>query len=173
MKTLTKLIVVSIMILSCCQTASAQSTRKEKQATKAAEVKKMVDDVNYVFEATYVYPMRGSGRQLTSDYDFKVLKDTISAWLPYFGRAYLAPNDPTKGGIQFKSTNFNYSAKAGKKGGWEIVIKPKDTNMLEMTDVQQVRLNISSNGYASLQVISTNRDPISFDGYIQEAKTKM
>jgi len=37
--------------------------------------------------------------------------------------------------------------------------------------VQSMRLNISPDGYASLQVTSLNRDPISFNGTIEE-KTK-
>ena len=97
----------------------------------------------------------------------KVTKDSIIAYLPYYGQAYLAP-DPgtTEGGIKFTSTNFNYKVNQGKKGGWEIVIKPRDHDITNWRDVQQMVLNISPDGYASLYVLSTNRDPISFQGDI-------
>jgi hypothetical protein len=87
--------------------------------------------------------------------------------VPYFGRAYTAPMDPTKGGIQFTSTKFEYKETKRKKGGWEILIKPKDTQ-----DVSQMVLTVSETGFASLQVISNNRQPISFSGYVDEKKSK-
>ena len=150
--------------------AHAQSSKKEKQA---ASVKKMIDDGNYVFKANIAIPQRGSSRQLTEEYDLKVVKDTVTAYLPYFGRAYLAPAPgTTEGGIKFTSTNFNYSSKQKKNGSWDIYIKPKDNNISDWRDVQQLRLSISTNGYASLQVISSNRDPISFEGEIAQ-KNKM
>ncbi len=169
MKSLIKLFLVVVVILGGLNVSHAQSTRAERQAAKAAGVKKMVDDVNFVFKANYANPQGGGNRALTSDYDLKVVKDSVIAYLPYFGRAYLAP-DPgtTEGGIKFTSTNFKYDAKQRKNGGWEIVIKPKDHDITNWRDVQQMILNISTSGYASLQVLSSNRSPISFDGELED-----
>jgi hypothetical protein len=75
--------------------------------------------------------------------------------------------DPTKGGIQFTSVKFDYKETKRKKGGWDIVIKPEDTQ-----DARQLILNISETGYASLQVLGNNRQPINFTGYIDKKKTK-
>jgi len=47
------------------------------------------------------------------------------------------------------------------------VIKPHDTQ-----DTRLMSLSVSETGYASLQVISNNRQPITFNGYITEKKTK-
>jgi hypothetical protein len=170
MKTLTGLFIL-FAVLGGLSTANAQSSKKERNAAKAAAVTKMINDINYVFEANTANPQRGGQKQLTSEYDLKVTKDTVIAFLPYFGRAYLAP-DPgtTEGGIKFTTTNFSYSSKQSKNGNWNILIKPKDKNMTNWRDVEQLILNISADGYALLQVISTHRDPISFNGYIQEVK---
>jgi hypothetical protein len=168
MKTLIKLFFAIAAILGCLNLAHAQNTKKEKQAAHAAAIKKMVDSVNFVFEANTAIPQTGGTRQLTSEYDLRVVKDTIIAFLPYFGRAYLAPNPgETEGGIKFTSTNFIYTSKQKKNGSWDIFIKPKDNNISDWRDVQQLRLTISSDGYATLQVTSSNRDPISFYGYIK------
>ena len=105
MKTLVKNLLVCAVIFIGFN-ASAQGSRSQKQAAKAEEVKKLVENVSYVFKANFVNPQRGGGHQLTSDYDLTVSKDTINAFLPYFGRAYTAPVDPTEGGIKFKTTNF-------------------------------------------------------------------
>jgi hypothetical protein len=172
MKTLVKLCIIFIAVVCSVNLTQAQNSKNQKQAVKAAEVKNMIDNTNYVFKANYALPQRGGQKVLTSDYDLRVVKDTITAFLPYYGRAYVAPNDlyPTDGGIKFKTTNFAYSSKQKKNGSWEINIRPKDKNVTDWRDVQQLILDISVNGYASLQIVSTNRDPISFDGYIEAVK---
>jgi len=174
MKTLVKLLLASAIIFCALNIAAAQTTKQQKQAAKEAAVKKMIDSVHYVFKADYALPMRGGQKNLTSDYDLVVKKDTITAFLPYFGRAYTAPNDiyTNEGGIKFKTADFSYDSKPSKKGGWEITIKPKDTNISNWRSVQQMYLSISANGYATLRVTSTNRDPISFNGYIDSLKSK-
>jgi hypothetical protein len=167
MKTLFKSLLVLTMVVSCLVEASAQTP---KQAANAQAVKNMVNNMNFVFQASYANPQRGGARSLDYGYDLVVSKDTIAAYLPYFGRAYVAPADPTEGGIKFKTTNFDCKSKTNKKGGWEILIIPKERNTTDMRDVQSLRLSITSTGYASLYVTSTNRDAISFDGYIEARK---
>jgi hypothetical protein len=94
-------------------------------------------------------------------------QDTLISYLPYFGRAQVAPVDPTKNSLDFTSTDFEYTKTVNKKGGWDILIKPKDQR-----DVQQLSFRIFDNGSASLGVASANRDPITFQGYITEKKRK-
>ncbi|MBV4357779.1 DUF4251 domain-containing protein [Pinibacter aurantiacus] len=141
--------------------------QKSKQEKKQAAIKALIDSQNYVFKAQSAMPMSGATRQLNYDYDLKVSKDTINSYLPYYGRAYTAPMDPTQGGIHFISKDFEYTVTPGKKQGWDIVIKPKDVQ-----DVQMMSLSVSSDGYATLQVTSTSKQPISFNGIIVERKTK-
>src|SRR5438309_10072754 len=83
---------------------------------KQAKVKSMVEAKHYEFVAQSAMPMSGPVRQLTSEYDLKVSSNSVDAYLPYFGRAYQAPTDPTKGGIEFSSKNFGYHSKPSKKG---------------------------------------------------------
>jgi hypothetical protein len=134
------------------------------QETKKTTVEQAIQSKQFIFKAQTAFPMRGGMRQLTSEYDLKVNGDTLTAYLPYFGRAYVAPIDPTKGGIQFTSTQNNYTLKVKKKNS-EINIVPKN-----IQEVRQLHLNISPNGNASLQVISNNRDPITFNGYVEALK---
>jgi hypothetical protein len=167
MKRLVKLTLVPVMMILCCQLTIAQSTRLQKKQAKEQTIKTLVENNNFVFDANYAIPQRGGSRQLTSTYDLTVKKDSIIAYLPYFGRAYLSPAPgETEGGIKFACTNFSYDKKQGKNGSWNITIKPKDKDITNWRDVQQMILTISADGYASLNVISSNRDPISFNGEI-------
>jgi hypothetical protein len=173
MRNLTKLAIISALILSCFQTVWAQKTsRAEREAAKVAKVKALIDTRNYVFQADYVIPQRGNSKSLTFGYDMVVSKDTLQTYLPYYGQVTLAPTDASDGGIKLNTTNFSYEAKAGKKGGYEIVIKPTDNFYQGSKDVRYMRMQVSATGYASLQVISNNRDPISFNGTIEDRKEK-
>ncbi|MEP7319290.1 MAG: DUF4251 domain-containing protein, partial [Panacibacter sp.] len=95
----------------------------------------------------------------------RISKDTIISYLPYFGRAYTAPISPEDGGINFTSTDFEYTTALRKKGGWSIEIKFKD-----QSQVREMNLTIFDNGRADLFVSSNNRQSISFSGNIRERK---
>jgi len=64
-------------------------------------------------------------------------------------------------------TSFEYSVKTAKNGGWEITIVPKDKR-----ELQRMFLTVSEDGYATLRITSSNRDPISFDGTIEAPPKK-
>lgn len=143
--------------------ASAQNTKADKKAAKEQAVKQKIDSVNYTFKANYIVPMRGSGRTLaTNDYDLRVKKDSVIAYLPYFGRVYMkAPISSTDGGLKFTSTKFDYKTTPKKKGGWQVTILIKDTDK-----ANRITLDISPNGSATLITTGNFRDAISFYGDI-------
>lgn len=125
----------------------------------------LISSKQFTFLAETAVPSSLRSRSLTFGYDLQVAPDSIISHLPYFGRAYSAPIDPSKGGIQFTSTNFSYQVEEKNKGGWNVTIVLKDQG-----EVQQMYLNITENGYATLQVVSTNRQAITFHGRIRERK---
>jgi hypothetical protein len=159
-------------------TQSFAQTDKETTA-------KIVTDKNYIFNANSALPLsssevnqilsrmsggaNGSYINLTgSQYDLVVTKDSIVAYLPYYGRSYNAPYNPTEGGIKFKSKDFTYTETKGKKGSYSIQIRTKDLR----AENYQMILNISQNGYASLMVNGTNKQAINYNGFLSEAKQK-
>ena len=158
-----KATLLSLLLLVSFFAVRAQETRKERELLKINQVNAWIESRNYDFVAQMALPTSGTTRQLTSEYDVQVSKDTINCYLPFFGRAYSASLDPDEGGIKFISENFNYYTTIRKNGGWEILVKPKDVK-----NVEQLSFFISEQGYASLQVTQTNRQPISFNGYIRE-----
>jgi hypothetical protein len=154
-----------LLLATCLLTAVLQPqfsvAQNKKDSVKIAKVTELIVNQHYTFKAQTTTPLSGRLRQLTSDYDLQVSKDVIISQLPYFGRAYSAPINPSDGGIQFTSKDFEYTLTDKKKGGWDVTIKFKDVK-----DVQQMQLSIFNNGTASLQVTSNNRQAISFSGYI-------
>ena len=157
--------------------------KADRQAIKAAELKKLLDSKKFTFRAQYANPLGGGitslNGQLISisptgtghiylnyDYDVKVRPDSVISVLPYFGRTFFAPSlNPTENGISFTSTKFDYEAKTGKKGNTIITITPEDANYN-----RKLILDVADNGVATLQMIITNRTAISYDGFIEKIK---
>lgn len=137
------------------------------QEEPALNVQEILETKNFIFKAETVSPARGRTRQLTTEYDVVVKPDTVICYLPYFGRAYTAPIDPSDGGIKFTSAEFDYTLEKRKKQRWDLTITPKDAR-----DVQALYFTIFDNGRASLRVNSTNRQGISFNGYVIKGKAE-
>lgn len=149
---------LALFFAACGTTQSAA----EKEAV-AEEINRRMSDFDFTFKATYAYPTGFRSIYLSPFYDVKVSPDTVNAYLPYYGRAYVAPMDPREGGIKFVSTDFDYQVQPGrKKGNWQVNIRTRDTG-------REIFLyfDIWENGTARLSVTDTNRQPISFQGDIE------
>lgn len=133
---------------------------------QAGNTKQVIDAKHYVFKANSVSPASGGLRQLTPGYyTLKVKGDTLIADLPYFGQAYQAPVDPAKSGLSFKTLGYNQNVE-NKKKHWNITLKPNDAS--EANGVTQLYLTVYNNGSATLQVVSLNRQAISFYGVVEK-----
>lgn len=169
----------NILMLATLLIAMQVNAQTDKETTV-----KIINEQNFIFNATSAMPMAnqevnnilnrmpgggGAGMiQLSgSQYQLIVTKDSIEAYLPYYGRAYTATMDPNDSGTKFKSKQFKYKADKKKKGSWTITMDFKDAK-----DTQRMILNVSENGYATLNVNNNNRQPISFNGYLSEPKEK-
>ncbi len=146
-------LILFIYLLAFSVAATAQ--KKEHEQTR-----NMIESGQYVFKAQTAYPMSGNIRYLTPEYDLTIAKGKVISYLPYFGRSYV-PVLSGEAGLKFSSSDFAY-AKTMKGDKWEISIKPRD-----VSDITQMDLTVFDNGRARLVVISTNRQEISFDGYIR------
>jgi hypothetical protein len=145
-----------MVLLQGC--SSVQPTPSAEQ--KALRVRDKVEAFNFTFEALTAQSMRFNLVHLSPDYTLKVSKDTLKAYLPYFGQAYTAPLNSTEGGIKFTSTKFERKVVLGKHvGNWKITFKTLDT-----PEPLNLYLEIWGNGSAHLNVNDPNRQSISFDG---------
>jgi hypothetical protein len=130
--------------------------------TSAQSVKPNLDSQHYVFQPWTAQSLSGPLHHLNADdFTLEITPNKIVSALPYYGRAYVAPMDPTTNVLDFKSGKFTYTLTPGKKDGWIVLIKPQDNQ-----EIQQLLLTISSSGYSSLQVLFINRDPITFNGIV-------
>jgi hypothetical protein len=164
MKTSIKIFTILVIGLLNFLSVSAQN----KKAVLAAAI----NDKNFVFVADYVEPARGAGHGLTSEYTVTVAKDSLMTYLPYFGQATMANINGDKGGIQLTATKFDYTQTTAKRGNVEILITPLGQPSSDALAVKSLRFNISPDGWATLQIMNYNRDPIIFNGRVHERNGK-
>ncbi|HZH36191.1 MAG TPA: DUF4251 domain-containing protein [Flavisolibacter sp.] len=133
------------------------------QEANGATLKTILATKSFIFKAQSAWPLQGTVVQLTAGYDMKVLQDSINTYLPYFGRAFNASYGGTDGGFNFISKKFDYKCREKQRGGWEISIRP-----IDVKEVLELTYSVSTNGFATLQVISSNRQAISYYGIIEK-----
>ncbi|MDU1889864.1 MAG: DUF4251 domain-containing protein [Dysgonomonas sp.] len=157
MKTIVAIsIIISALLFSC---KSGDSLTKQEQIDQITE---KIESQNYKFVPRTAMPMSGRTINLSYSYSLDVSKDTISSYLPYFGRAYSAPLPMDEGGVKFVATNFEYTISEKKKGEWDVKINVKENNRL-----YDLSLIIGDSGNATLTVNEQNRQSISFFGKIE------
>jgi hypothetical protein len=135
-------------------------------AAQADKIGNMLEEKRFVFKAETAIPMSLPSRNLSYGYDLQLNGANVVAYLPYFGTSYSAPVNPADNTLQFTSVQYGYKI-SSRKGRWEVTITPSDA-----TDVRDMQLTVFTNGRATLQVNSTRRSPISFNGYIDAYGSK-
>ena len=145
-----------LLFLACVAFANAQS-----KDTSALQMSERINARKFVFKAQTATPQTGGLVQLNYQYDLKLSGDSLVSYLPYYGRAFVAPINPQDGGLEFTTTDFTYESKKAGDDKWEINIATK-----ALRDNYKLFFTIYTNGQAQLQVTSNNRQPIRFDGEV-------
>ncbi|MGI6073669.1 MAG: DUF4251 domain-containing protein [Fermentimonas sp.] len=149
-------LVLSVMLMYGC---GSSKTSADKEAV-ASEIREGLLNSDFRFEATYVYPTGFKSMYLSPYYDVEVKSDSVKVYLPYYGRAYKAPMDPMDGGYRFISTDFEYEVEqTDKKGNWRAILHFNDQGR-----AISFNFDVYENGSTHLNVIDTDRQPISFRG---------
>jgi hypothetical protein len=120
-----------------------------------------------VINAMNAFPNGGSERFLNLDYGYVItLKNKeLSIDLPYFGRLYTPNLNQDKNNLNFTTKNYSVSKSQNKKGNWIFkIITNNHPNNLNIT------IEVYSNGKAYAFVNATDRQFISYDGYVMKNK---
>lgn len=169
MKSLRYIFSFAFVAMLFCITQSGCTSTKQAEAVvgaSAEQVAQAIQDNRWIFRTNRVMPQSGRTRNVTGLYEVRSSTDTVVVFLPYFGRAYSgAATMNTQSPLDFRTTDFSVDKKEEKDGRWEVVIKPKDNK-----EVQSMNFSLFTNGSAQLNVVLTNRSPISFSGTVMPRK---
>jgi hypothetical protein len=143
----------SVMVLMACGTLTAA-----QQAERALAVENALQSRHYTVDVQMMYPNRGVGRNVTSNYSLEVKGDTLVSYLPYFGRAYSVPYGGGKA-LNFTAPIKRYQSAKGSKGRTlvDLVIDNEE-------DVITYHIEVFDNGQTTIDVIAREREPISYSG---------
>ncbi len=162
------IIFTSLLIVAFLFTATAQQEQKsrkerrqEKHEQKKEEIKKLLEDRTFVFNPTHAMPLGGGSIYLSHSFDAVVKGDTLNSYLPFYGVAYRAEYGSTKSAFDFVQPIEDYEFEK-EDDGYQVNLEVKNS-----TDYLSYNFHISEIGYATLNVTSTNRQAISFYGYIE------
>ena len=152
------LLAVAVTVSSCGVLSS--ETREEKAAREAREAQMVVDNIqsgNFRIEIDRMYPLRGTSQHV-SNYSVSVKDGVLDSHLPFIGQAWRVPYG---GGhaLNFKADIGSYNVAKTRKDGYEVRIYVKTDE-----DEHLYLLTVFTNGRASLEVQSGNRDRISYSG---------
>jgi TctA family transporter len=169
MKQLKKLFVLTLLLISFAGISAAQEResksrkeiRAERQQKRIDEVQELIEKGNFVFKATHALPMGGGSIQLDFSYDAELRNDTIVSFLPFFGVAYRVDYGGRNSAFDFTLPVENMEINK-VKDGYRVSFDVKNK-----MDYLNYNFNISEPGYATLNIISTNRQAISYYGSIE------
>lgn len=166
-KVIAVLLIVAFGGFQFAEAASAQNKKTERAAKRAVEfqeIKSLVEGGEYIFTPRSTTTTQGRRVDLTtSSYDFTTNGDSISSYLPFFGRAYTVTYGGG-GGIECNGVAEDRSVSIEEEK-MTIIVK-SSTDSAKDNDSYDFTLTVSYNGYATLNVNSRNRASTSYFGEI-------
>ena len=150
------LFLLSATLLMACATAAERAAR---QTETANAVRAALADRHYRLTITQAYPRRGGSVNVSRDFFLEVKGDTLVSYLPFFGQAYRSSLSGADKGLNFTEQIRSYEVVQQKDGVSRIRLRVRNEE-----DSYVYLLDLSDTGRASIRVLPTERDDISFDG---------
>ncbi|MEN8157232.1 MAG: DUF4251 domain-containing protein [Bacteroidota bacterium] len=150
-----------MMTLLAFGMTSLQAQKSSKKDEEYRKVIALIEDGSYEFVVQSVNPTGGRTIHPGSNYTMTAVEGRFNTLLPYFGRAYQASYGGN-GGIEFDGEPENLEITRNEKRR-TITVKFEIRGDNER---YSVILSAGYKGYASLNIISTRRQAISYNGTI-------
>lgn len=152
-------LLASVLMLSC---ATGQTASEKKAAARQlqSQIEDSINRRTIKVTVNYANPLRMPPRHLTADYSIALRGDTVTSWLPYFGVAHRADiSNDSASPLIFKEKAYDVKVVKGRRGAYDITFATR-----HRSEMLEYRLSVFPNGNAMLNVTSSDRDAISFDG---------
>jgi hypothetical protein len=136
--------------------------RAEKEAKKKAEIKQLIDSEDFIFQATHALPLGGGSIFLNHDYDVHIKKDSVFSYLPFYGVAYHIEYGGRNSGFIFEEPVEDFSKKFDRENYLIKFGVDRGNDNITFT------FHVTELGYATLNINSTNRQSISYYGFVEK-----
>lgn len=151
-----------------CITGPLQAQKKSDKTAKNEQIFQetlaLVESNQFKIDINRVYPQRGYDLSRFNPRGIINIKDSIAEGnLPFFGRAYSLPYGEG-GGLEFDNKMEDRSVKINdKKKGKSISY---DFSVRSQNDVLSFRIEIHGGGGCTVNLLSNNRESITYSGNI-------
>lgn len=139
---------------------ASEAKKREKEALRQ-QVKELVESNAFTIDVDRALPMGGRSINLTGSYTLELRHDSALVYLPYYGRAYIAPIGGG-GGIEANDLMEDFVLDNDKKGNIEMEFKVSGEG-----DRYRFIVTIYTNGKATIRVTPQNKQGISFHGELR------
>lgn len=159
-----KILNTMLLALLLCNVLTGQNKQDKKTADAQAylNLKEKITEGTFVFSADWATTQQGDRINLTGNPNsVKISKEKIVADLPFFGVTQV-PSTDGKGGIYFEEENPEIKTVYNDKKQ-RVELKFIGNNRIESLSCTLI---IFKNNNARLQIFSSNRNTITYDGRI-------
>lgn len=153
-------LIIAVLTLASCATAD-KVARDERRREKAGMVAESIESGRYRVGIRTAYPIRGGAVQVTGDYGLEVSGDSVTVYLPYFGRGYTLPYGGGKG-LNFKALTTEYDVRKMKRGRTRVEFSTRNDE-----DTYRFTVDVFDNGQVSIYVQPQQRSRISYSGELE------
>lgn len=154
------IVIIAALTLASCSTAD-NVARDERRREKAGMVAESIESGRYRVGIRTAYPIRGAAVQVTGDYGLEVSGDSVTVYLPYFGRGYTLPYGGGKG-LNFKALTTEYDVRKMKRGRTRVEFSTRNDE-----DTYRFTVDVFDNGQVSIDVQPQQRSRISYSGELE------
>lgn len=163
----------ALLISTSCTSQNTQTTASKQIVQKALE------DSNFTFQARSVHPMDadvirlmnqktvGSFQNLEYGYFLSEHDGVLKTALPYYGRAYTVSYSQSRedSGVYLDTTKYQKTTSVNRKGLTTVKYSIEGDSK-----IQQIILDTGRDGYATLTVLFSDRQPMKYGGVTEPYK---
>lgn len=154
-------VILAIVIgLGSCATAKDKAQRLAEERRDMARLSDSLSVRTLTIDFDYVIPQRMLPRHLSSNYSVRIQGDSVFSYLPFFGVAYdtdFSNRDRSPLDFQERLSEYDVSQPKTDRFDVTLVTRRNRENLI-------YRIEIFGNGRATLNVNSSSRESISFNG---------
>lgn len=151
------IVTVAVMVTSCV----TQQERAERKAQMQKAVTEAIASRRLHIDIKSMNTLRYGVKTVTPDFFLELRGDTLQSYLPYMGQAHTAPMVSPPQGLNFEERVHNYLVSKLKAGRTQIELDVKSEE-----DSYHYFIDVYDTGDTYIYVKPLNRDPISFDGFV-------
>lgn len=153
-------LIIAVLTLASCATAD-KAARDQRRRDRAEKVAGAIESGRYRVGVRTAYPVRGGAVQVTGDYGLEVSGDSVTVYLPYFGRGFTLPYGGGRG-LNFKAAMAEYKVMRVKRDRTRVDFLTGNDE-----DIYRFTVDIFDNGQVTVDVQPQQRSRISYGGELE------